>query len=506
MCFVASACGFVNDPVVVESSRTPEDSVAFDLPPPVETTPAEPSGSGNDEPTEAPSPTSPTSPSRSTSAGDQRFPELGSADIDVVHYLVKLAYRHDQRTIDGTLVVTGTLLNQTDQIALDADGPYVTAVRSGGASVDFVQAGRELLIALGEVKAVGSAFGVEVDFSVTVGEKSFFQGDVGLFPTPGGLWSVNEPDGASTWLPLNDHPTDKATWAFEITAPKGLTAIANGELSATHETLGGVTWSWQQTEPMAPYLITLLVGDYELVDDGTSASGVDLVHAVLRSRSKTLDAYRDVTRQQLAFFESLFGAYPFDRYGVAITDSVPGLAMETQGLSLFSSDELDGSLGRLQQAFLSHELAHQWFGDAVSPATWNDIWLNEGFATYAEWLWMEEVGFGDVQHVAEANLSGLPATGWPLAKPEEMFGLISYNGGATVLHALRLTVGDDTFFAGLRNWVATYLDDSATTAEFQVVMEESSGTDLDGFFDTWVYADSIPSQLPKSGAAVGSAP
>lgn len=494
VCLTAPGCAFASDPIVVESSPTPELPAAVDGPPLVDPAPQGSTELGTDQPVMiAPSST----PSRSTSVGDPRFPGLGSADIDVEHYLVRLAYDHDQRTIAGTVTATGILVNATDRIALDADRLDVTAVRSGGVAIQFARADRELIVDLGVVTEAGTEFTVEIDYSVTVDEKSFLRGGVGLFATPDGLWSVNEPDGASTWLPVNDHPTDKAAWTFDITVPDDVIAIANGELVATAEALGGVTWSWQQSEPMAPYLITLLVGDYELVDDGNSSSGVELNHAVLRSERDTLDAYLDATREQLAFFESLFGPYPFDRYGVAITDSPQGLAMEAQGLSLFSSADLDGTLGRRQQVFLSHELAHQWFGDAVSPSTWNDIWLNEGFATYAEWLWMDEIGVDDVHDAAERFLSAPPRIGWPLAEPDDMFGSVTYQGGATVLHALRLTVGDPAFFAGLRNWVITYLDDAATTADFQTVMEESSGDDLDGFFNRWVYADLIPSQLPN---------
>jgi aminopeptidase N len=310
------------------------------------------------------------------------------------------------------------------------------------------------------------------------------------------VWSVNEPDGASTWLPVNDHPTDKATWSFEVTVPSGLTAVANGALSGSVDDGAAVTWTWEQTEPMASYLILLLVGRYDLVDDGVSPSGVALDHVVLSSRRATLDPYLDATRRQLAYFESLFGPYPFDRYGVAITDSVPGLAMETQGLSLFSSVNLDGRLGPEQEAYLAHELAHQWFGDAVSPAQWDDIWLNEGFATYAQWLWFEQIGLGDVDTTARRTLADLPPTGWPLDRPAELFGTVSYEGGAVALHALRLTVGDDAFFAGLRDWVATHLDGSATTDDFRAVMEAASGLDLSGFFRDWVEADTIPRRFP----------
>ena len=490
---VCVACAVARQPVVIESSPTPESSAPLVAPEPPLTSPSEPIATGTGGPVDS---TSSLTPSRSTSIGDERFPELGSSDIDVAHYAVTLAYDDDRRTMTGTLAATGTLLEPTDQIALDADGPRVTAARSFGAAVDFGQADRELIIELGDVFAPATEFSVEVDYSVPVDEQSFFRGDVGLFATPGGLWSVNEPDGASTWLPVNDHPTDKATWTFEITVGEGVTAIANGELASTSSVDATTTWTWHQTEPMASYLITLLVGEYELVDDGTSPSGVELVSVVLRSRRQTLDVYLAATRQQLAFFEDLFGPYPFDRYGIAITDSVPSLAMETQGLSLFSAADLDGTLGPTQQAFLSHELAHQWFGDAVSPASWDDIWLNEGFATYAEWLWFEAIGLGTAAERAERTLSELPRIGWPLDRPAELFGTVTYQGGAVALHALRQTIGDEAFFAGLRNWVATYLDGAATTLDFQTMMETTSGVDLDRFFDHWVYADVIPSQLP----------
>jgi aminopeptidase N len=488
-----AGCAIARQPVVIESSPTPESSSPPADPGPPPTTPSEPTPTGTGGPVDSPSS---LTPSRSRSVGDERFPELGSADIDVGHYAVTLAYDDDQRTLTGTLAATGTLLEPTDQIALDADGPRITAVRSYGAAINFAQADQELIIELGDVLAPGTEFSLEVDYSVAVAEQSFFRGDVGLFATPGGFWSVNEPDGASTWLPVNDHPTDKATWTFEITVAEGVTAVSNGELASTSSAEGATTWSWQQTEPMASYLITLLVGEYELVEDGTSPSGVELISVVLRSRRQTLDIYLTATRQQLAFFEDLFGPYPFDRYGIAITDSVPSLAMETQGLSLFSAADLDGTLGPTQQALLAHELAHQWFGDAVSPATWNDIWLNEGFATYAEWLWFEEIGLGTAQERAERALSDLPPVGWPLNRPAELFGTVTYQGGGTVLHALRLTIGDEAFFAGLRNWVATYLDGSASTLDFQTLMETTSGTELDRFFDLWVYADVIPSRLP----------
>jgi len=443
-------------------------------------------------------------PSRSTSAGDPRLPALGSADLDVAHYSVELSYDPDDRILWGDITVRGSLVRATDQLALDLNGPIVEAVRGPAGRLDFGQADRELLIELDGVEPAGTRFEVTIEYSVdVVGGAPFDDDAAGLFPTTDGLWAVNEPAGTSTWMPANDHPTDKATWSFALTVPDPLTAVANGEFtgSAGGAPVGGepaTTWRWEQDEPMASYLVSFLVGDYELVDDGTTAAGVTLRHVVLADRRETLDPYLDLTRQQLAFFEELFGPYPFERYGLALADSLPGLAMETQGLSLFSATDLDGSLGDLQHLLLAHELAHQWFGNAVSPGAWSDIWLNEGLATYGEWLWLEQAGFLPVAEAAEQALRFLPPGGGPVADPAELFGEWSYQGGAVAAHAIRLTVGDEVFFPALAAWVATHLDATATTADFHDHFEQASGLNLDALFADWVYAERLPSRFPSA--------
>ena len=353
------------------------------------------------------------------------------------------------------------------------------------------------MVALPEWRAAGEPVDVEVAYDLMVGDGGFFRDGAGLFPTDGGLWSVNEPDGASTWLPVNDHPTDKATWTFELTVPDGATGVANGSLAgSTVPADGGTTWTWEQAEPMASYLVLLLVGDYELIDGGTTSSGVELRHAAIDGSQPAIDRYAAITLQQFEFFEELFGPYPFERYGLAITDSIPGLAMETQGLSLFSRRDLDGTRGFVQHLLLAHELAHQWFGNTVSPATWDDIWRNEGFATYAQWLWLDHVGLVPLDTAAGDALSRSPVDEGPVARPDELFGPVSYDAGATVLHALRATVGDEAFFEGLRSWAVEYADATATTADFETHMEDVSGVELDAFFDVWVHAEVRPEAFP----------
>lgn len=438
--------------------------------------------------------------SRSTSAGDPRFPELGSDDLDVTHYDVDLRFDADLATVEGVVTSSVTLRDRTDRVAFDADGIDVVDAAVDGTPVDFRLAGRELMIDLPAPRDAGARLTVEVGYQATVADGAWSWDDAGLFAGADGVWSVNEPDGLSTWMPVSDHPTDKATWTFDVTVPEGLTAVANGSHAGTTAGDGVVTWHWEQDEPMATYLVTMLVGDYELVDGGTSATGVELAHAVLRDSREALDRYREVTDRQLSFFVEHFGPYPFDRYGLALADSLPGLAMETQGLSLFSAADLDGTLGPLQHLLLAHELAHQWFGNAVSPASWNDIWLNEGLATYAQWMWMEEAGIGTVDGYAGAALGAMRSC-LPLARPCELFGPLVYEGGGAAVHAVRLTVGDTAFFAGLRLWVETHLDSAAGTDDFQAVMEQASGADLSELFAEWVHGTEPPSGFPEPSAA-----
>jgi aminopeptidase N len=209
--------------------------------------------------------------------------------------------------------------------------------------------------------------------------------------------------------------------------------------------------------------------------------------------------YFALTAPQLAFFEPLFGPYPLDRYGLAFSDSFGGLAMETQGRSLFSRDDFPGGTpDYLAHLFTSHELAHQWFGDAVSPADWRDLWLNEAFATYGEWLWLDHVGQDSLEELAEDALEQRQLPTEPTGSPtvDNLFGFERYDGGAVVVHALRAEIGDDAFFTLLQRWVADNDGASRTSEDFMALAAEVSGADLDAFFLLWLYAPSVPADYP----------
>lgn len=436
--------------------------------------------------------------------GDELFPALGNPGIDVTDYLVDLTYDPDLDRIEATVTVTLLPLQTRAEITLDAVGLDIRSVTVDGEAAAFESEAVELRITPPEPLEVGSPVQVAVEYTVSPGAGSSPAGvESGWFNTADGSYALNEPDGLRTWMPSNDHPSDKATFTFAVTVPDGMTAVANGSLLSSTDGTGTrgeemSTWVWRQNEPMATYLVLLLTGPYELVE-GKGPGGLPLLSVVLPGDVEVMEPFLDGIYEQIRFFERWFGPYPLDRYGLAMTDSRSGLAMETQGRSLLSRDDFVRGSTYYQQLLLAHELAHQWFGNAVSPARWQDIWLNESFATYGHWMWLEETGYTTVGSEADAallqrSLLGGSPTGSPSA--DELFAYNSYEGGAVVLHALRATIGDELFFDLLRQWAADNTGESRTTADFIGLAETVSGEELDEFFDEWLFSAEVPSAFP----------
>lgn len=452
-----------------------------------------------EEPTE---PTDDSVPGGGTGGvGDALFPDLGNPGIDVTHYDIELSYQPDTTEINATATLTITATDDLDQFTLDQVGLNIDAVDVVGIDSMLEVRDPELIITPLAAIETGTSFTVVVTYSADGSRTNSSAGvSSGWFATPLGSFTLNEPDGARTWLPSNDHPSDKATYRFTVHVPDGYSAIANGALlSNAPDGDGGSIWIWDQPEPMTTYVIQVLTGAYTIVDS-TTDEGLPLISAILKGDEALMQPFLDVTPQQIEFFEEYFGPYPLDSYGIAMTDVYFGGAMEEQGRSLFSREDFgSGELGFGEELLLSHELGHQWFGNAVAPARWQDIWLNESFATYAEWMWLDHAGYRSLAEAADANLgtrqNGSIATGDPDA--EGLFGYEVYEGGAVVLQALRLTVGDDDFFEILQRWVADNIDTSRTSADFIATAEAVSGQNLKGFFDDWLYATDLPDEYPS---------
>lgn len=425
--------------------------------------------------------------------GDPYFPLSGNGGYDVAHYTLDLTWRADDGELDGVTTIEASATHDLSRFNLDLSGMQVRSVTVDGAAAEFARDEGELVVNPAADIADGAAFTTVITYSgrpvpVSDGTDLF---EVGWQTDGREAFVVSEPIGAATFYPVNDHPTDKATYTFRITAPEDQTVAASGLLVAENDTGHGQrSWTYEAGDPMASYLVQIVIGDYELIDAG-EVDGVVVRHAFHRRLLDVAPGTTERTAEMLRLLDDVYGPYPFEAYGVVAVDEDLGFALETQTLTIIGSDV--ARLGRGADSLLVHELAHQWVGNSVSPATWKDIWLNEGFATYAEWLFDERTG-GRSAAATARGLAGLPDLDLPPGDPgsAELFSTTVYYRGAMTLQALREQIGDEDFFAVLRAWVDDHRDDVASTADLIALSERVSGDELDELFQTWLYAPELP--------------
>jgi aminopeptidase N len=316
-----------------------------------------------------------------------------------------------------------------------------------------------------------------------------YWGDVGWDELTDGVIVASQPVGSPSWFPCTDLVGAKASFLIEVTAPAAYTVVANGVLTARTSSGSTTTWTYEAREPMAPYLATVQIGQYERV---LLSSGQILAAPTGRLRA----AQHDFARQprMMRLFTELFGPYPFAEYAVVVTADELEVPVEAQSLSIFGANHVDGRRGF--ERLVAHELAHQWFGNSVGLADWQHIWLNEGFAAYAEWLWSERSGGPSADVLANRSrtvLAGLPQNLRIGDPPDrDMFDDRLYRRGALTLHTLRTQLGDQSFFAMLREWTATHRHSTATTDDFIALAERHAGRSLSGFFDAWLFQPALP--------------
>ena len=423
--------------------------------------------------------------------GDPYFPTAGNGGYDVEHYGLELDYVPATRALTGVATISATAEEDLRSFSLDLRGLSVTAVSVDEEEAEYRQDGSELVISPEARPRDGEEFTTVVRYGGTTGQPvDTVGGFYGWVSTSDGAFVANEPDGAPTWFPANDHPTDKATYDFAITVPTGSTAVANGDLVDRTESAGTTTYRWSAKEPMASYLATASVGDYDLLTSETSG-GLPLIDAVDRDLPReqaTAGLVR--TGEMVEVFTDRFGTYPFSSFGSIIDDdTLADYALETQTRPIYS--------GPPPESTVAHELAHQWFGNAVSPASWRDIWLNEGFATYGEWLWIEYAGGATVQQSFDKAYA-VPAGEefWTVAPADpgakNMFSGAVYGRGAMTLVSLRAEIGEEEFTTLLRRWYTENRDGDASTADFTELAEEVSGRSLEDFFTAWLTTPAKP--------------
>jgi aminopeptidase N len=432
--------------------------------------------------------TTPHAAPGATSAGDPLLPGGGNGGYDVQHYDLDLRITPGGRpTLAGTATITANATQALSRFDLDLTGLDVGKVTVGGVPAAYTRTPGKLVVTPPKPIARGR-FTVGVAYSGTPREiNDGALGKYGWIRTGDGIFVGDEPDGAHTWFPGNDHPSDKATFGFRITVPSALTAVANGRLTGTTRSGESVTYSWQARDPMATYLAMVDVGRFK-VRSGRTPGGVPVYVAVDPSvDAGGLDTLYDQTVKVTDAWAKLFGPYPFDSTGAVVDDAPVQFALETQ-----TRPEYVAAMAAIPTV-VAHELSHQWFGDSVTVTQWSDIWLNEGFATYAEWMWGEREDPRDtVQHQFDSRYAQARSDDlWkvPPAAPGStgLFGRSVYERGAMTLHALREKVGDQRFFAILRSWTAEHRYGNATTPQFVALAQRVSGMDLHRLFQAWLY-------------------
>jgi aminopeptidase N len=422
--------------------------------------------------------------------GDPFFPLGGNGGYDVGHYALTLGYDPATDVLDGRARITATATQDLSRFDLDLRGFEVGGVTVNGAAASFVRDGQELIVTPAAGIPSGSTFSVDVRYAGVPPVVTDDDGSIeGWIPTDDGAFVVGEPQGSPAWFPVNDNPRDKATYEFAVTVPAGLTAMANGVLVSSTTAGGRTTWNWREDEPMASYLATSTLGRFDLTTS-TLAHGVQSYVAVdpQLAKGQVLAKLPAV----IEYYSSIFGPYPFASVGAIVDDAkVVGYSLETQTKPNFPYVP--------DEATLVHELAHMWFGDSVTLTQWPDIWLHEGFATWAEWIWSEHAGNRSAAQYfkrlystpAKDSAFWNPPPGNPGAAANLFDGTI-YNRGGMTLQALREKIGDATFFRVLRTWATRNRYGNVTTPQFIALAERESGQDLDHFFDVWLYQPGKP--------------
>ena len=446
--------------------------------------------------------------------GDDYFPNYGNGGYNVRNYDLDVAYDPATDHLHGTATIRARATQSLCSFDFDFVGMDVHKIEVADKRATFTREGQELIVTPKKPLADGERFVAVVDYDGVPTEFAIPGTTLrtGFMATPEGATVAGQPEVAAGWFPVNDHPIDKASYDFHVTVPNAFEVAANGFLRDRDRHGGETTWRWVAREPMASYLATIDIADWDVTRTHTDA-GLPQYDAVdMHITGGVRDEIDDSLSRQGEILEMLsdaFGPYPFNTVGAIVPNQNDlRFALETQTRPVYSKlfwIDRNGN-PRDGDGVVVHELAHQWYGDDVAVERWQHIWLNEGFATYAEWLWEEHEGRGTPQEIFQATYDDIPADDpfWSvvIADPgvNDLFSDPVYVRGAMTLQALRNEVGDDAFFEILQRWAEENSGGNGATDRFIALAEDVSGQDLDELFDTWLFTAGKPPASAVEGA------
>lgn len=415
--------------------------------------------------------------------------------IDVLHYAFDVSLPERGRWIDGRATIALKRRTAADALVLDLVGMKVDSVLVNGAVTAFTQGDSTLRLTL---PPGGDSLSVTVRYSGEPKDGLIFSNDAS------GHWQAfgdNFPNRARFWLPVIDHPSDKATVSWTVRAPSDRKVIANGALEAEKSDAGRIVSRWRTTQPLTTYLMVIGVAPFAVVDLGESACGVAEKQRCVRQSVWTSPELREYSSSAFAkagaivdFFSRLVGPFPYEK--LAHVQSATRYGGMENASAIFYADNLF-KRRNMTEGLIAHETAHQWFGDAVSEREWPHVWLSEGFATYFSALWTEHA-YGDSAFRADLTRMRAGAIGPAVAAEKavvdttlsdvaKVLNSNVYPKAGFTLHMLRREIGDSAFFRGIRAYYAKYKHGNALTQDLMREFERSSGQSLGWFFDQWFW-------------------
>lgn len=417
-------------------------------------------------------------------------------DLDVLHYDVAVQIPDEGDSVAIETTVTLKALVELRSVELELSGMTLTAVTERGTSAAFNRSGSRVSVTLAaplapyEVTSLTFRYRGTPEHGLIIGRNK--HGDRTVF-------ADNWPDRAHHWIVSRDHPSDKASVDFTVTASAGHDVVSNGELQRV-ERLSSTQrrWHWSEPTPIPVYCMVIGVARFTIVnpDDG---NGADIVYYLYPEDAAAGGKQFGATSAMMRFFTSRVGPYPYGKLAIAQSTTRYG-GMENSGAIFLAEKSIGGDTWL--EGLVAHEMAHQWFGDSVTPERWHDLWLSEGFATYFGALFLEHAYGREmfVQRMMRARKEYFdkfrddptPVFDPSISDPARLLGPNVYQKGAWTLHMLRRLVGDEAFFAGIADYYAAYRDRNASTSDFQAVMSRHAGQPLDWFFRQWIYGRSYP--------------
>ena len=429
---------------------------------------------------------------------DAYLPGHGDPSYDVNHYDLAVDYKLEGNQLIGKARIDAVAREDLGRFTLDLDSLRVTKVSIAGIGVAKYASHRgKVIVTTKTTVKSGQRFSVVVSYGGNPKTSSGKAGEFGWEELADGVLVAGQPGGAPSWFPCNDRPSSKASYRIAVTAPSHYYVVANGQLVDNKQRASTTTWVYDQRAPMASYLATVQIGRY--VKRSVAQKPVRVWAVVPQRLGSRLAPAFGKQAEMMKLFTRVFGPYPFDDYTVVITDDELEIPLEAQGLSIFGSNFLGSEWATVR--LVAHELAHQWFGNSLTLKEWRDIWLHEGFACYAEWLWSQESGGRSTQHLAAESWKSLAEQPHDIVvgdpSPRHMFDDRVYKRGALTLHAIRLTVGDRPFFAMLRAWVKANTHGTVSTGDFVRFATRHTGNDLSNLCRSWLMREALP-QLPRA--------